>query len=215
MTRIGRTSGKHAATKAGRGGAVSWRGAAAALLLAAGGGLAGSPAAAAGTDSAYTKLDLDGCTVLQEYEDGGGVDLECAGYKGIPVFVSEGDLRVDVDFGEKNDDFSSFSPFNEPGETIEWRLSGGKPFAAILRFHLDPGDGSGKITDVLAVHTIAGEGRASCPVGYVDASANADANVLARAVADEVARRFACGSDKPRYRGKVSELGGTATAAQK
>lgn len=173
-----------------------------------------APAHAAGFDSAYTKLDLDGCEVLKEYEEGGGVDLKCAGYRGIPVFVSEGDLRTVVGFGTQNETGGTFAPFNSPGTTVEWRLSGGKPFAAILRFHLDPGDGSGQTVSVLGVHTIGGNGRESCPVGYVDASVNADANVLARKVADEEAGGFACGTDRPRYRGAVSELGGSATAVR-
>ncbi|TFF21806.1 hypothetical protein E3C22_14100 [Jiella endophytica] len=172
----------------------------------------GIPASAAGFDSAYTKLDLDSCEVLKEYEEGGGVDLKCPGYQDIPVFASEGDLRFSVDFGAPGEESATFGPFNEPGETIEWRLAGGKPFATILRFHLDPGDGSGKITDVLAVYTLSGEG--SCPVGYVDASVNRDANVLARQIADEEAQGFVCGSDRPKYRGKFSELGGSASAVQ-
>ena len=36
-----------------------------------------------------------------------------------------------------------------------------------------------------------------CRVGYVDARANPDANVLAQKIADEHARSFKCGSDKP------------------
>ena len=176
--------------------------------------LAISPAAAASFDSAYTKLDLDGCEVLKEYEEGSGVDLECPGYKGIPVFVSEGDLRTTVAFGEDSKNGGTFAPFNSPGTTVEWRLSGGTPFAAILRFHLDPGDGSGKTVSVLGIHTIGGNGRESCPVGYVDASVNADANVLARKVADEEAGGFACGTDRPSYRGNVSEIGGSATAVR-
>ncbi|NDW06889.1 hypothetical protein [Jiella pacifica] len=177
--------------------------------------LAGAPAGAAGIDSAYTKLKLDACAVLKEYEEGGGVDLKCDGYKKIPVFVSEGDLRTVVAFGKDSRNGGTFGPFNSPGETVEWRLSGGEPFAAILRFHVDPGDGSGKTVSVLGIYTIGGKGRESCPVGYVDASVNANANVLARRVADEDVRGFACGTDRPRYHGKVSELGGTATAVQR
>ncbi len=181
------------------------------FALAAFASLAGAPAQAAGLDSAYTKLDLDACDVLKEYEEGGGVDLKCSGYKGIPV---PEELRTVVAFGRDNQNGGTFGPFNSPGETVEWRLSGGEPFAAILRFHLDPGDGSGRTVSVLGIYTIGGKGRESCPVGYVDASVNANANVLARKVADEEARSFACGTDRPRYHGKVSELGGTATAVQ-
>lgn len=176
--------------------------------------LTSAPAQAAGIDSAYTKLKLDACAVLKTYEEDGGVDLKCSGYRGIPVFVSEGDLRTTVAFGKDSANGASFGPFNSPGETVEWRLSGGKPFAAILRFHVDPGDGSGKTVSVLGIYTIGDAGRESCPVGYVDASVNKNANVLARQVADEAARGFACDVDRPRYHGAVSELGGSATAVR-
>jgi hypothetical protein len=36
-----------------------------------------------------------------------------------------------------------------------------------------------------------------CHVGYVDALANHDADALARKIADERARAFRCGTDKP------------------
>jgi hypothetical protein len=39
----------------------------------------------------------------------------------------------------------------------------------------------------------------------VDARANADANALARVIADDQARSFICGKDKPIVRGMVSD----------
>ena len=36
-----------------------------------------------------------------------------------------------------------------------------------------------------------------CHVGYVDARANTDASALAQKIADEKARKFKCGVDKP------------------
>jgi hypothetical protein len=41
-----------------------------------------------------------------------------------------------------------------------------------------------------------------CHVGYVDAVANANANDLAREIADKHARSFVCGKDKPIILGK-------------
>ena len=40
-------------------------------------------------------------------------------------------------------------------------------------------------------------------MGYVDALANANANNLAREIADKHARAFECGKDKPVILGKV------------
>jgi hypothetical protein len=42
-----------------------------------------------------------------------------------------------------------------------------------------------------------------CHVGYVDARANPNANELAQQLADEKARSFKCGADKPIVTGKV------------
>jgi hypothetical protein len=40
-----------------------------------------------------------------------------------------------------------------------------------------------------------------CHVGYVDGRANTDANALAQKIADENARKFKCGVDKPSVMG--------------
>ena len=169
------------------------------------------PAAAAQNESAYTKIDFDTCETLSSSEEGGSVSLRCPGYRGIPIYYAEGDLRVDVDFGAPNSFFESFGPFNSTGDTVEWRLSRGEPVAAILRFHLDPGDG-GEKGQVLSVHKIGLEGKPGCAIAYVDARANPDANRLARQMADKLASSFACGTDRPAYAGKVGRSGMGATA---
>ncbi|MCQ0989061.1 hypothetical protein [Jiella marina] len=175
-------------------------------------GLFAMPVQAASFDSAYTKLDLDRCHIENVSEEGGGADFLCPGYEGITVYLSEGDLRFDVDFGAKNRDFDTFSAFNEPGETIEWRLIDGEPFAAILRFHLDAGSVPPERAQVLGVYRIGRPGVPGCTVGYVDASANRDANTLARQLADEQAVDFVCGSDPARFLGQVGNLAAGATA---
>jgi hypothetical protein len=43
-----------------------------------------------------------------------------------------------------------------------------------------------------------------CHVGYVDARANPDANALAAQLADDKARAFQCGKDKPITLGTVT-----------
>lgn len=169
----------------------------AALVL--GAALAAAPARAAEVMSAYTDINLDECLVMES--DDFGTMWACPGYKGMPVYVAEGDLRFMVSFGFGADRERAAEqtpgPFNTLGPRIEWRLSnaGGawRPFAAIVRYHLDKPEG-GTGGQVLAVIRIAP--GATCHVAYVDARANADANDLARQAADERARDFDC-ADEP------------------
>ena len=145
--------------------------------------------------SSYTDLDLDQCTVVQS--DDFGSTWACSGLKGLPVMVSEGDLRMFVSYGltstiEKAAE-QTLSPFNRLGETIEWRVSNAegqwKPFATILRFFTarESGEGEGQVLVVTKVAP-----GATCHVAYIDAIANADANDLARRTADEKAMDFSC-----------------------
>lgn len=167
--------------------------------------------------SAYTKLDLDNaCVFHSEYE--AGASAYCSGYRGYPVHFSEGDLRQMVRFGhiaKLDGQWESFSEFNSVGGTIEWRLDGDRPVAAILRWFIDNTNDRGEVTDqsrgqVLVVSTVAShENPVSCVVGYVDARANGNANELARRIADEVAPGFACGSDEPRFHGNQGPLSGS------
>src|SRR5690606_25400766 len=93
--------------------------------------LSGGGALAAST---YTKIDDAKCETLKTYEDG-GVDLRCPGLGDLDVFVSEGDARLDVDFGVKGENFETFSAFNNIGDTVEWLTNArGVPEAAIIRY---------------------------------------------------------------------------------
>jgi hypothetical protein len=92
---------------------------------------------------------------------------------------------------------------------IEWRFvhqaGRSKPFAAVVRWSTSLLDespealnspGPKTINGKVLVVTRLGTG-AVCHVGYVDALANRDAAMLARKIADERARTFRCGIDKP------------------
>jgi hypothetical protein len=102
----------------------------------------------------------------------------------------------------------TFPGFNSAYKgTIEWRIAtppGGKPrpFATILRWSVqrenDEHDSSGQVLVV----TRLGPGGV-CHVGYVDGRANPDANALAQRLADEKARGFRCGTDRPTIAGNV------------
>lgn len=170
------------------------------LVLALVAALAAAPVAAQQVESTYTDLDLNACSVVNS--DDFGTTWTCSGYKGIPVMVAEGDLRFFVSYGlhaptEKAAEQTP-PPFNRLGPRIEWRMSnaegGWKPFATILRFFVADAEDSSKEHQLLVV-TRLGTGT-TCHVAYVDATANADANELARDAADDLASAFDC-ADEP------------------
>jgi hypothetical protein len=183
--------------------------AAAAIALAAAPILA--PSATAQTvASAVTPLDLGKCrhSAGKAEEDYG--EWRCRGYGGIPVYVAAGDQRIYVSFGRnaKNELAAeqTLASFNGEGDRIEWRGTRGaggklKPFAAIMRWSTTVSSGNEPVRGEVLVVTRLAPGRV-CHVGYVDAKANADADALARKIADETARMFKCGSDKPQILGK-------------
>lgn len=172
------------------------------------------PGAALANDSTYTDLDTDHCkALLPEDTEGGSVSLRCKGYKDNAVYFKEGDLRQSILYGPANaayvgDVFESFTPFNNTTGKIEWRLGkDGKPVATILRWLLDnidpaTGEPSPKVKgQVLVVSKVADDTGRGCVVGYVDALANPEPNVLARTIADTRTKDFACGQDEAAYHG--------------
>lgn len=167
-------------------------------------GLAGLQATEA-AESAITPLDLGKCrripgTVVEDYGE-----WHCKGFAGIGVYVTAGDQRSYVSFGpnaaHEPAAKQTFAAFNSEGKTIEWRWErsgNGKsaPFATILRWNTIVYSDTEPTHGQVLVVTRLGPG-AVCHVGYVDALANADANVLAERIADQYARNFHCGIDKP------------------
>lgn len=169
-----------------------------------------APAIAQSVASAVTKLDLDKCrhTAGKAEEDYG--EWRCQGYGGIPVYIAAGDQRSYVSFGRNAKKElaarQTLTSFNGEGETIEWRGERGaggklKPFATIMPWSTTVSSGDEAVRGRMLVVTRLGPGGV-CHVGYVDAKANDDADVLARRIADETARSFKCGSDKPQILGK-------------
>ncbi|HET7714559.1 MAG TPA: hypothetical protein VFK86_02930 [Bauldia sp.] len=166
--------------------------------------LVATPAAAANS-SAYTKINLAACRPIPPAPDD---PLQsgawwCDGYGGISVYVSEGDLRFFVSYGDSAPNEpaarTTLPSFNRIGETIEWRLGpDGKPFATILRFYTSSGDGAPE-GQVLVITKLGGPGQV-CHLGYVDARTNPDANAIAREVADNAAADFDCSRENaPHY----------------
>lgn len=155
--------------------------------------------AAAANTSAYTKYDLKTCRVIEkgnpeeEYAGAWG----CKGYKGRPeyeVVFSEGDLRSLLSFGRNAGNHcaaqQSLPGFNSTGDTVEWRLRNGRPFATIVRWKAsyDPEDSS-KTHDWLVITRL--EADNSCHMAYVDGTL-AGANEKARDIADRLAPEFSC-----------------------
>lgn len=149
------------------------------LTLAGMAGFLAASAAQAGYDSAYTKLlpeNAKVCTDVStppaEGEPEMGATFECKGHGGFKVTFEEGDLRSFMSYWRQDPETCSsrqtFGGFNGVGETIEWRLKDGVPFATILRWGVAyDQDGVTKRKEWLVVTKI-GDDANSCHVGYVE-----------------------------------------------
>jgi hypothetical protein len=162
--------------------------------------------------SSYTSTAPKQCRIIGPSN---GVDDSmvrvCPGKTGWQVLIAEDDLRETVSVGrnriwaEKEAAAQAwFSPFNSAGNTVEWRMQNGRPFAIIQRWQLDDNadqDESGRPKPkAMLVVTRLPPGPV-CHVAYVDVAANPNANELARNDADEAARDFRCGQDAVRVVG--------------
>lgn len=169
----------------------------------------GSAFSASAAESVYTDIVISTCEPLvQGNPDEPGGDFMsafCPGLGAYRVLFKEGDLRQSLHYGYLKKTivdtaFESFGSFNYMGPKIEWRVDdSGRPFAAIHRFFVGDQDNIGQVLTVSRVGQP--DDEEGCPVGYVDALANKDANTLAREVADTLAVSFQCGQDQPRYHG--------------
>jgi hypothetical protein len=176
--------------------------------------LAVAPAAHA-ADSAYTseytKVNFDAdCREEQSDETGGS--WTCKGLGDYAIKFAEGDLRQSAFYGElgpwyEKGAFETFASFNNARETIEWRMQVGAPVATIRRWHVSPGtkDNGDPLPEVqvLVVSKVGQKGVGdACVVGYVEATANKDANEIARKVADGDAAGFKCRETRPKWHGE-------------
>jgi hypothetical protein len=157
------------------------------ILLAA---LAAAPA----YTSTYTNLDVEHCRVLERIEEGESISWRCPGYAGIPLFVSTGDGRYDVDAGADNGEWEALGGFHTLGPRVEWRLHRGRPIAIIFRY-IQSGPDQPPGTR-LAVESISRAGRRGCLIAMID-GAWPQANAVARERADRRAEGFRCGVDTP------------------
>ena len=156
------------------------------------------PAEAQEWRSAYTDTDSSNCITLAA-EPGDSAELACPGYKGYPLLIRDGDLRMFVSYGfDARDEMAASQTmpgFNTIGEKLEWLIAdhpdlGEQPVASILRYHLDRSEGFIPDTQVLVVTRI--EPGNTCHVAYIDALANRNANVLARQAAADLVPGWDC-----------------------
>jgi hypothetical protein len=150
-----------------------------------------SPAAAQTTSSRYTMVDVRRCRILEVIPEGDSVRRRCPGLAGVDLYVNEGDGRSEIDAGLDDGQWESLPAFNTVGERVEWRLSGGRPFAIIyrLRTAASPDQAAGSALIVERIGRRAG--TPGCRLGMVD-GALPDANARARTLADEHAGDAAC-----------------------
>jgi hypothetical protein len=151
-------------------------------------------------ESVYVEFNLDRCDIIKRVKETGSIVQRCPGLPGFPIFIAEDDLRFFVGYGPNGQKQKVFGqtlpPFNTIHNKIEFRVRrGGKsPFASILRYFTDPGDGQPK-GQILVVTKI--EGREACHIAYIDASKDPDPNAKARLAADTKAAGFRCERDEP------------------
>lgn len=150
--------------------------------------------------SLYTAVDLSACKAVP----GRGEARLCEGLPGYPVYVSTGAggayLSVGADAAKRRAAQqtlrSSNTLFEKGGQrtTVEWRFiirnERPVPYATIVRYFTRSEAGAGQVLVVMRVTE-----REACHVAYVDALANADAIVLARELADTIARAQECPSE--------------------
>jgi hypothetical protein len=125
--------------------------------------------------------------------------FRCPGPNGYSVMIGDTITRLGLEFGPRGhekallDDDLRWAPAgNGAGDQIEWHISNGKPFAAIVDTWRQPDDGGKPIEEILVAKVTQ---SGSCRVGTVSAHIP-DAINIARKLADSRAERFRCGTDK-------------------
>ena len=159
--------------------------------------------------SAYTAFELE--KTCRKVEQGDEFvfagSWACPGYQGIDVTVSVADERSVVGFGPDATATcayrKTFSAFNTALSPIEWRLSNGKPFAAIERWRVSTGDDGSSVTWLVITKL---DGKEACHVHYV-AGSYPNANAHARRAADDLVPGFDCGRDVPTVDSKTGAAG--------
>lgn len=140
-------------------------------------------ATASGIRSVYTDIPRpSACTKLGEDFESSAAPLRCPGYGSVPIFIKDGDARMDIDAGVQGE-FYTIPAFNSAKGKIEWRLGpDGKPFAFIYRL-TTPEMGEIASTSALIVETVGTKAKPGCTFAEVPGS-TPNANAVARQKAD-------------------------------
>lgn len=151
--------------------------------------------------SVYTKLDSKSCRPVSkpEGEEDEVPDI-CDGYKNYKIFVSHHGTATRIYIGtEITKDADAWDASTLPefiangagdGQTIEWRLADGEPFACIVRAEYDKQiinpDESGMANELIVKNL-----KGFAPINEaVDAKKNSRANDEARRLADAAFRKL-------------------------
>jgi hypothetical protein len=147
----------------------------------------------------------------------------CRGKATLVVLVSKDDKHETVSVGHNRVEAAKepaaqtfFGPFNSALPAIEWRIAGNNPLAMIQRWRIADvvdqatSNGGGPDAKPLLVVSRLPPGGV-CPVAYVDAQANPNADELARQAADQIARDFKCGTDQAKVLGTPGRAAELAT----
>lgn len=174
-------------------------------------------AASAEFTSTYIDVSPEGCkAILHEPEDEPAWgEQKCKAPNGSLITITDFDARLYVSYGDSEDNGApNFGAFNNIGKKLEWITRHGKPHATILRWYLDTdaysdseqADSNGRLkAQVLKITKLAPNGESGCTMAFVDATANRNANELARQAAYS-ADNFVCGTDQPYTLGKLKFL---------
>ncbi|MEM1040000.1 MAG: hypothetical protein AAGI12_11090 [Pseudomonadota bacterium] len=134
-------------------------------------------------------------------EGPGSAALVCTGYAGIDLYLDYFDSRDAIRVGRDGVGTPFLPQFTSFGPKAEWRLEAGVPVAMILRMQL----GGSTPGNWLTVHKVDATAKKGCVMGYVDARANRNANLLARDIAAG-ADSFVCGRSELQFLGTQGEL---------
>lgn len=151
--------------------------------------------------SLYTTIDLSKCRVLRTPSRVAA--WRCGGLLGYPVYVSIARGKTFVSVGRNAarrraarqtlNVANSLFDGRSARTAVEWRFTirNGQavPYATILRYFTRTPGGRGETVVVMRIAE-----REACQVARIDALQVADAMVIARRVADRLARRFDCRS---------------------
>ena len=160
----------------------------------------GSNLSAEKISSRYTSVAADDCELIRE--ERALAEFECAGVDGWTVIRTISDLRdflrLRKDGIELGPVPKPIGPFNETGDTLEWRgrmMDGEwRPFALIMRWFIDVSAAWPDRPDiqVLYVFRFDPERPLLCTAGYIEVANNPNPNEDARRLADQMRDASTC-----------------------